>query len=71
MTRTQTASGYRYGLYLNPRDTDPRLSDESEARQRAQEMSHHNNGTPVAVWDDAGQVVALYAGYEEFKPVTA
>lgn len=59
---------YRFGLYLNPQPGDCWTSDLAEAERLAKTMSIHNNGTPVAVWDENNQTVKLFAGYEEFVP---
>lgn len=59
---------YRYGLYLNPQPNDPIVQVQSEAEEKARELSVKNNGTPVAVWDNQDRTLKLYAGYEEFEP---
>lgn len=60
---------YRYGFYLDPQPSDPALTDLVEAESQARRLSVENNGTPVAIWDDANNTLKLFAGYEDFIPV--
>lgn len=60
---------FRYGLFLNPQPHDPKVSDRDIAEREAKALSVANNGTPVAVWDENDRTLALFAGFEEFKPI--
>ena len=59
---------YLYGLFLNPQPCVPCLPTQQEAEQAARKMSLDNLGAPVAVWDETGNTVTLFAGHEVFKP---
>lgn len=62
-------AAFRYGLFLNPQQNDPKVSDRDIAEREAKALSVANNGTPVAVWDENDRTLALFAGFEEFKPI--
>lgn len=59
---------YRYGLFLSPGKTDPSVDDLQLAETKAKEMSNRLNGEPVAVWAENDVTLALFAGFEQFKP---
>lgn len=41
---------YRYGIYVQPQDNDPVLTDEDDALEGARELSRQHDGEVVAVW---------------------
>ncbi|MDM5134010.1 hypothetical protein OB953_00085 [Aeromonas salmonicida] len=60
---------YRYGLFQSPAKTDPLVDDLQIAEAKAEEMSRSLNGEPVAVWGENDEILTLFAGFEQFKPV--
>ncbi|HFH3086244.1 TPA: hypothetical protein ACGJRU_005704 [Pseudomonas aeruginosa] len=60
---------YRVGNFLQPLPGDPVVKGILLAREEARRMANDATCTPIAIWGQHDETIALFLNGEEFQPV--
>ncbi|MBD9427888.1 hypothetical protein IB232_21355 [Pseudomonas sp. PDM15] len=60
---------YRVGNFLQPLPGDPAVKGILLAREEARRMASDATCTPIAIWGQHDETIALFLNGEEFQPV--
>lgn len=60
---------YRVGNFLQPLPGDPAVKGIVMAREEARRMAKAATCTPIAIWGQHDETIALFLNGEEFQPV--
>lgn len=60
---------YRVGNFLQPLPGDPTVKGIVMAREEARRMAKATSCTPIAIWGQHDETIALFLNGEEFQPV--
>ncbi|MFU2936892.1 hypothetical protein ACM7NO_26410 [Pseudomonas aeruginosa] len=59
---------YRVGNFLQPLTGDPAVKGIAMAREEARRMANAATCTPIAIWGQHDETIALFLNGEEFQP---
>jgi len=60
---------YKIGVLTNPEPNDTEVYERHEANSLAQELAAKDPNSPIAIWDQGDEVVALFINGDEFEPI--
>ena len=69
MTTADHETLYRIGNLLQPLPGDPAVKGIVLAREEARRMAKAATCTPIAIWGQHDEPIALFLNGEEFQPV--
>lgn len=69
MTTADHETLYRIGNLLQPLPGDPAVKGIVQAREEARRMAKAATCTPIAIWGQHDETIALFLNGEEFQPV--